>query len=276
MPNHVIVSTLNWSEQPLEDAVANVAALDFGQIDLALHEGWAHINPSDLAGGGAERVKREAGRLRGLIARHGMKRITSFNVGLKGGDLDDHRRRLGAVCDLARALDVTVLTLMSAPWGSPFEAEVSRLAALVPVAGERGVQLTVQTHNAQLPATAEAAVRLCEAVPGLGVTLDPSHLYAGPNRGAGFALLLPYVKLVHLRDGTVDHLQVPAGTGSVDFGRLAAALHRLEYGGKFVIKYVDRVPTTVLTEGSADVRENTLRMRDVFVAAEKAQGIVRA
>src|SRR5688572_32524043 len=111
MPNHVIVSTLNWSENSLEKAVANVAALEFGQLDLALHEGWAHINPSDLASGGAERVAREADRLRELIVRHEMKRVTVFDVGLGAANLEEQNRHLGAVCDLAKALDVGVLTL---------------------------------------------------------------------------------------------------------------------------------------------------------------------
>jgi sugar phosphate isomerase/epimerase len=276
MPNHVIVSALNWSEQPLEEAVATIGRLEFGQVDLAVHEGWAHINPSDLAAGGADRVQREADRLRSLIAQNGMRRVSAFNVGLRDATLEEQQRRLAAVCDLAQALDVDVMTLMAGRWGSPLEAEAERLRSLVPIAAERGVQLTVQTHNQQVPATTESTVRLCESVPGLGVTLDPSHLYAGPNKGADYAAVLPLVKLVHLRDATLEHLQVPAGTGQVDFPWLVSALHGLGYAGKFAIKYVDRVPTKVLTEGTADIAENTTRMRDVFVAAERGQGIVRS
>ena len=40
MPNHVIVSTLGWSKATLEEALAGIASLEFGQADLALHEGW--------------------------------------------------------------------------------------------------------------------------------------------------------------------------------------------------------------------------------------------
>ncbi|MGI8424562.1 MAG: sugar phosphate isomerase/epimerase family protein [Chloroflexota bacterium] len=275
MPNHVIVSTLNWSENSLEKAVANVAALEFGQLDLALHEGRAHVNPSDLAAGGAERVEREASRLRDMITRLGMKRVSAFNVGLGECEPDEQARRLEAVCDLARALEVDVLTLMAGPWGSPLVREADRLRGLLPIARERGVQLTVQTHSKQVTAVADAVLRLCDLVPGLGLTLDASHLYAGPNKGEDFSALLPLVHLVHLRDATLEQLQVPAGTGLVDFGALVTRLHQLGYAGKFAIKYVDCVPTDVASEGSADVSDNVRRMRDVFVAAEKAQGIVR-
>ena len=283
MPNHVIVSTLNWSQNSLEKAVANVAALEFGQLDLALHEGWAHINPSDLASGGTPRVQREAERINTLIARHGMKRVSAFNVGLGDCDMDQQAVRLGAVCDLARALDVTVLTLMTARWGSPLVQEAERLRRLLPIAQDRSVQLTVQTHSTQVTAMAEAAVRLCELVPGLGLTLDASHLFAGPNKGEDFSAVLPLVRLVHLRDATLEHLQVPAGAGLVDFRALVTRLHQLGYEGKFAIKYVDRVPAVIPAvlpagfsgEASTDVSANVLRMRDLFVAAERAQGIVR-
>jgi sugar phosphate isomerase/epimerase len=274
MPNHVVVSTLNWSRNSLERAVANVAALEFGQIDLALHEGQAHINPSNLVAG-PDRVQREADRLRDMIARRGMKRVAALDVALGPDDLVDQQRRLAAVCDLARALDVPVMTLAAGPWGSPLVQEAERLRELLPIAQERGMQLAVPTHREQVTAMADAAVRLCELVPGLGLTLDPSHLVAGPNRGERYTALLPLTRLVHLRDATPEHLQVPPGTGVIDFGALVAGLHKLGYAGKFAITYPDTVPTTVLTDGSADTSENVIRMRDVFVAAERAHGIVR-
>ena len=283
MPNHVIVSTLNWSESPLEEAVAHVAALEFGQIDLALHEGWAHLDPSALAAGGAPRVQREAERLKGLIARHEMKRVSAFSVDLGDCDGEQQAARLTAVCDLAKALDVPVLTLMAAPWGAPLVQEAERLRRLLPIARDRGVQLTVQTHRAQLTAVADAAVQLCELVPGLGITLDASQLYAGPNKGADFGTVLPLVRHVQLRDATLEHEQVPAGAGLIDFRALVSQLHHLDYEGKFAISYVDRVATAIpaqLPDGftgevSPEISANVLRMRDVFVAAERSQGIVR-
>ncbi len=250
MPNHVVVSTLNWSQNSLQEAVAGIAALDFGQIDLALHAGGAHINPSDLAAG-PDRVQREADRLRDLIARHTMKRVAALDVALGAVPLDEQRQQLAAVCQLAHALEVPVLTLATGPRGSPLAQEAERLRQLLPVCQERGVQLTVQTHREQVTAVAA-------------------------NRGADHTALLPLTRLVHLRDATREHLQVPAGTGSIDFGMLVSRLHKLGYAGKFAITYPDTVPTTILTDGSAETSENVIRMRDVFVTAERAEGIVRA
>ena len=268
MPNHVIVSTLGWSGNSLEKAVASIAALEFGQVYLALHEGVAHVNPSDLAAGGADRVRRETERIGAMIARHGMKRVSAFNVDLGECDSEQQAARLAAVCDLAQALGVDVLTLAAGRWGSPLVQEADRLRRLLPLARDRGVQLAVQTHSQQVTAMAEAAVRLCELTPGLGVTLDVSHLVAGPGRGEDFSAVLPHVRLVHLRDATREAIQVPAGTGEVDFRALVTRLHQQRYEGKFAITYEDGVPGT-------DVPANVLQMRDLFVAAEKAQGIVR-
>ena len=86
MPNHVVVSTLGWSKHSLEDAYAGIAALEFGQADLALHEGWAHIDPSALADGGEPAVRREAQRIQDLVTRLEMKRTAAGNVGLGTAD----------------------------------------------------------------------------------------------------------------------------------------------------------------------------------------------
>jgi sugar phosphate isomerase/epimerase len=277
MPNHVIVSTLNWPALSLEDAVGAIGALEFGQVNLALREGWAHLNPSDLASGGPDRVGHEAERIRRLISSLEMKRVAAFDVGL--GDaltLEEQQRRLAAVCDLGEALGVEILTLPVAPHGQPLEDEAARLRALVPIAEARGMTLTVATHREQVTATVEDSRRLCSLVPSLGLTLDVSHLYAGPNQGSNYGALLPLTKLVRLRDATLEHLQVPAGTGIVDFGWLVGELHRIGYDGQFDIHYASRTPTVVLTEGSTDIADNVIRMRNLFVSTERAQGIVRA
>src|SRR5436190_17591242 len=145
MPNHVIVSSLGWSKQPLEAAIDAIGGLDFGQVDLAVHEGWAHLAPSALADAGPEGVRREAQRIKQRIERNQMKRVSACNVGLRAGDRAAESHRLEAVCDLARALEVPVITIGAARRGTPVEDEIARLQALMPIAAERGVQLTVET-----------------------------------------------------------------------------------------------------------------------------------
>jgi sugar phosphate isomerase/epimerase len=277
MPNHVIISTLGWSKQPLEAAIAGIAALDFGQADLALQEGWAHVDPSALADGGSERVRREADRITALIEQHGMKRVSAGNVGLGTAEHAEQRRRLEAVCDLAAALQVPVLTVGAARRGTPLEAEVARLQGLAAVATDRGIRLTVETHTNQLTEWPAVAVELCQAVPGLGLTLDASHYVAGPNQGADFSVVFPYVGHVHLRDAGADweHIQMPFGSGRVDLAAIVDGLHRAGYEGKFAIEYIDSIPIVAAAGEADDVPSNILRQRDAFVALERQAGIVR-
>jgi sugar phosphate isomerase/epimerase len=207
-----------------------------------------------------------------------MKRTAACNVGLGTADPAEQARRLGAVCDLAAALAVPVITVGAARRDVPEADEVERLRSLVAVAAARGVTLTVETHTGQLTERPDAAVRLCREVAGLGLTLDASHYYAGPNAGADFSAVYPYVRHVHLRDAGQDwaHIQVPAGSGRVDFGAIVRGLDAAGYEGKFAIEYIDSLPIVAGPGEPADVPANVLRMRDRFVAEERAAGIVRA
>jgi sugar phosphate isomerase/epimerase len=75
------------------------------------------------------------------------------------------------------------------------------------------------------------AVELCERVPGLGLTLDPSHYIAGPHQGKSFDQVYPYVRHVHLRDTGhgANQFQVRVGQGEVEYGRIVSQLARHHY-----------------------------------------------
>ncbi|HET7768047.1 MAG TPA: sugar phosphate isomerase/epimerase [Chloroflexota bacterium] len=265
--HRIVCSTLGWSRRSLEDALAGSAALAFAGIDLGAHEGWAHVSPASLADGGPAEVRRQADEVQRLLDRYGLS-CPSLNVGLRAPDPDEERRRLEAISDLARRLGVTVLCLGAGRRGAPIEQEVSRWQALLPVAAERGLQLTLETHTNQVTEIPAVAVELCQAVPGLGLTLDPSHYYAGPNQGAGFSAVYPFVRHVHLRDAGADwdHIQLPPGSGSVDFAAIARALAQHSYAGHFAVEYIDSIPIRAGAGQPADVPTNAARMRDLFLA----------
>jgi sugar phosphate isomerase/epimerase len=279
MANYIIVSTPGWSKQPLEAAVAGIAALGFGQIDLALYQGWTHINPSDLADGGPPEVQRQTDRVTRLIDQHQMRGVVSVNVGLARGDtsVDEERRRLVAVCALANALGVPVVTIRGSKRGTPVEHERQRLATLLPVASDAGLELSLEMHNNEGPELPSVALGLCEAVPGLGLTLDTSHLYGGPNQGADFSMLFPLVKHVHLRDAGMrkELLQMPPGAGCVDFAGLLRGLDALGNRGKFAIEYVESMPMNAAPGEPDDVPTNIIRMRDLLLGLERTLGVER-
>ena len=68
---------------------------------------------------------------------------------------------------------------------------------------------------------------------------------------------------------------MPAGAGQVDFQWIVEQLHQLGYAGKFAIEYIDSIPIATADGAPGDIPANVLRMRDVFVAAERSAGIKR-
>jgi sugar phosphate isomerase/epimerase len=94
-----------------------------------------------------------------------------------------------------------------------------------------GLVLTVLTGTGTLTETPAAAVELCQRVPGLGLTLDPSHYVNGPHQGASYDEVYPFVRHVHLRDTgrAAGKFQVRVGQGEIEYGRIISHLQRRHY-----------------------------------------------
>jgi sugar phosphate isomerase/epimerase len=101
--------------------------------------------------------------------------------------------------------------------------------------------LTIETRTGTLAETPDVAVELCERVPGLGLTLDPSHFIAGPHQGASFDQVYPFVHHVHLRDTgrKPEQFQVRIGQGEVEYGRIIAQLARYGYDRLLTVEILD-------------------------------------
>ena len=93
-----------------------------------------------------------------------------------------------------------MITLPAAPLGTPIDEEVKRLKSIGTDAFRKGLVLALLTHSQTLTADPQVAALLCRSVPGLGITLDPSHYLQGPNPNVDFDCVFPYVQNVHLRD----------------------------------------------------------------------------
>jgi sugar phosphate isomerase/epimerase len=220
---YVACSTQCFGRHPLETALRTIAELEFHKFELALHEGGRHLTPSEVAAD----VPAAASRLRvgpGLTP-------AAFSVEIDAPPGREYLRQFKAVCRLARLSSVPLLTLAAAASGTPPDAEVKRLTGLVRAADAEGVLLTVDTRNGTLTEDPEQALALCKAVPGLGLTYDPSHYLTGPHAAKGHDYLFPYVRHVHLRDTGKgpEQFQVRVGQGQVEYGRIIAQLARHHY-----------------------------------------------
>jgi sugar phosphate isomerase/epimerase len=126
---------------------------------------------------------------------------------------------------------VPLLTIAAAPTGSAVDAEAQRLAKLTTHADNEGVLLTLDTRIGTLAEDPDTAVTLCQKVPNLGLTLDPSDFLVGPNQGKNYDQVFPFVRHVHLRDTGrgPNQFQVRIGQGEIEYGRIISQLARHGY-----------------------------------------------
>lgn len=220
---YVACSTLCFARYPLERALRIIAELEFSKVDVAIQEKGNHLKPSE--------VVRDIGLAAQRIRIGPSLSPAAFRVEIEAAGADDYQRQLRAVCRLARMSMVATVTIPAAPNTTPFENEVRRLTGLVRLAEAEGIVLTIGTWIGTLAEKPQVAARLCEAVPGLGLTLDPSHFLVGPHQGDGYDEVYPFVRHVHLRDTgrRADQFQVRVGQGQIEYGKIISHLGRFGY-----------------------------------------------
>lgn len=217
---YVACSSLCFTRYPLAHALHVISELNFHKVDLALHEAGPHLKPSAVLAD----VNRAA-----QVLRKANVAFAAFHVESDPADADRYQETLRAVCRLGRILAVPLVNIPAAPADSEFAAEVKRLTGLVRLAEAEGVMLTVETHSRTLTNDPAKAAELCRQVPGLGITLDPSHYLVGAHSAGDYDDLFPHVRHVRLRDTAPDRLQVRVGQGQVEYGRIIGQLARANY-----------------------------------------------
>ena len=219
----VACSTMCFARLPLDRALRLISELGFGKVDVAINEHGDHLKPSEVV----QDLARAALRIRigpSLTP-------AAFSVEFDVADDAEYHRQLNAICRLARATAVTTLTIPAASNGTGIDAEVERLRHLVHLVSSEGLILTVPTRVGTLTEIPRAARELCERVPGLGLTLDPSHYVNGPHQGESYDEVFPFVRHVHLRDTgkAPGKFQVRVGQGEIEYGRIISQLGRCRY-----------------------------------------------
>ncbi|MFN4179892.1 MAG: sugar phosphate isomerase/epimerase family protein [Armatimonadota bacterium] len=259
-------STLSFSKQPLEVALQELSNLGFGFVDIGAMEGWAHINPSEVASQ-PEKFVEQIGR---LCEQNQLKPV-AFNAGLGTDNLTEQRRRLEGLCIVAQKLNVPVITLGTAKRGTPLDQEVQRLNQLVSVARKYGITVAIEPHFFQIAENPQVALTLVERVKGLKITLDPSHFAIQGLRLDDYRFLLPHVAHVHFRDAGSkgwNEVQVPMGKGQVEFVAIVKALKEIGYDGAISCEYIDTI-------GELDIRENLRALRSLLLSLIAVNGSAR-
>ncbi len=203
----VAASTQCYSDLSFEDACAQITELDYDKVEIWTSEDSEHLKPSVIA----ENPERFAATFREKT------RLTPVAFCL---DDDPGDETLQAITKAAKLLNVTQITVPASPLGTPFNTEVDRLRQYVNVTIQDGIRVSIKTKIGDVTEDPHTAVELCQAVNGLGITLDPSHFMCGLHRDVSYDQIFPYVYHVHLRDSTPELMQIKVGLGEIDYSRI--------------------------------------------------------
>lgn len=216
MTVQLAASTRSLWDLCFSDACVQLQELGFDSVELCLDERLDQLKPSKVIADpdSVALQMKEASRL------------AASSVFLEG---ENDRSVFEGVVNLARLLRVAQLTIESSPRGTPFNSEVDRLRDCQAICHKAGVRLAILTQAGRLSDDPHTAVELCQAAPGVGITLDPSYFICRPGGVVDFDVVFPHVLHVHLRDTSRSELQVPAGLGEVDYNRLITLLRQHNY-----------------------------------------------
>ena len=216
----VAATSCCFPDLPLNAAMLQLVELEYSSVEIMIHQTGGHIKPSEVLAD-PERAA--------LLCRQ-TYRLTpvALSVEIEAPE-PDYYHQFAACCRLAKTIKVVTITVRSAELGTPFNAEIERLQALVALASREGIRVGLLTEVGRMTETPDTAVVMCNSVKGLGITLDPSHYIYGPHSGVNYEQVLKHVYHVRLRDTTKDQLQVRVGQGEVEYGRLVNQLHKVHY-----------------------------------------------
>ncbi len=248
----VAASTRCFGDLPLDAALERLVDLEYSAVEIVIHETGGHLKPSEVLADPerALQICRQTHRLSPI----------AYSVDIDTSDEAEYYRQFTACCKLAKATKVVTIVIRAAELGTPFNAEVERLAEMVGIASEESVRIGLLTEVGRMTQDPDTTMVLCDNVEGLSVTLDPSHFIYRCARPTGFEQLLKYVCHVRLRDTSRDQLQVRVGQGEIEYGRLITQLNKYGYSRALC---VDLAPLAGV-EQSAEMRKMRLLLESLL------------
>jgi len=235
----------------LEDSIRVIRIIDVPYVDLGAYVGWSHLQPDDIEerpGQVVERLK----RIQGETGIGFADLFPSFGAGFRDRPLNTpdlaqqaaNRKRFRAFVDLCRACDIKGITILPGViWEDlgferSFDLSVAAFREFVAMTADAGIRLSTEPHLESVVEDLDAAVRLVEALPGLGFTLDYSHFVAAYVPVERIHPLIPYTKHFHARQCAPGMLQASREEGTLDFPDIVRRLKAVNYQGFLSLEYV--------------------------------------
>jgi sugar phosphate isomerase/epimerase len=264
------LSVTSWSFPActLDEVWAIARALGFQALDVGLFHGPALNKAQVLADpvGAADELTR-----RGIKAAN---LYWLFGSGLADRALTDPVARPGnladfaAVCRFAAAAGIPSIFVLPGVADARPKAEVIResaasLCALLPIAQDHGLTLTVEPHVGGVLGSPAETIALLDQAPGVKLALDYAHFACMGFVQHEVDPLAAHAGHVHLRQARPGALQAKWGEGTLDFAAMVGVLRKAGYDGWLAVEYVHQAYMNTLFD---DVLTETIRMRDAMHA----------
>lgn len=243
----IAISTSVRCNSTLERALEDIEKAGFQLIDLLAIDGWVHVHTRDLVSQYDETVN----RLDSLLCQYPLKPII-LNTGVAAqlhhrSDETNIQRRfeIDALIRLMHHYQIQTAAIQprnadpQRPYDDIFDDCVATLYEQIAAGKEAGVIFALELHVRSPFETFEQARRLLDAIPDLPLVYDPSHFVMQGIDPRETEWLMSNARHAHLRDAAPGKLQMPFGTGAVDFDWVLRALKDHGYSGNFSIEYLE-------------------------------------
>jgi sugar phosphate isomerase/epimerase len=262
------LSVTSWSFAAcsLDEAWAIARALGFEATDVGLFHGPALDK--------ARVLKDPHGAADDLTAR-GIRAANLywlFGAGLADRALTDPAARaanlddFAAVCRFAARAGIPSVFVLpgvadAGPKADAIRESAASLRALLAVATDHGLTLTVEPHVAGVLASPAETLSLLDQAPGVKLALDYAHFACMGFVQQEIDPLAAFAGHVHLRQARPGALQAKWGEGTLDFAAMVGVLRQAGYDGWLAVEYVHQTYMNTLFD---DVLTETIRMRDLM------------
>jgi len=142
-----------------------------------------------------------------------------------------------------------------------FDTSVEELRAMVSVAGDKGLRCNIEPCMGSIAEQPVDAIRLVEAVPGLGLTLDYAHQVQLGLDHEEIEVLHPYAPHFHAKQSAPGAFQALPDEGTIDFGRIVRKLKAENYDGVICVEFVTN---QALLDAGWDVKRETARLKEIL------------
>lgn len=193
------------------------------------------------------------------------------NLSLKmAGELNkSDLKKVARFCKKASIETIFILPGVVNPGQSIKEAmkiSAENLKEMTDICQKEGRSLAIEPHVHSFLESPELVLELLNKVPGLKVILDYAHFICLGFTQHAVDALIPFTKLVHLRQAKQGYLQTSLEKGTINFPAVFGALKEHAFDGYMSIEYVHQDYMNTLYN---DVLSETIKMRDL-VAEWKA------